>query len=56
MSAKARRSDFHFPPNKRLRNMKIAVMPGDGIGHEVTAEAVKVLKAVVRNMKDAFGD
>ena len=27
--------------------MKIAVMPGDGIGHEVTAEAVKVLKAVV---------
>ena len=29
--------------------MKIAVMPGDGIGHEVTAEAVKVLKAVVGN-------
>jgi 3-isopropylmalate dehydrogenase len=27
--------------------MKIAVMPGDGIGHEVTAQAVKVLKAVV---------
>ena len=27
--------------------MKIAVMPGDGIGREVTAEAVKVLKAVV---------
>jgi 3-isopropylmalate dehydrogenase len=27
--------------------MKIAVMPGDGIGKEVTAEAVKVLKAVV---------
>jgi 3-isopropylmalate dehydrogenase len=24
---------------------KIAVLPGDGIGHEVTAEAVKVLKA-----------
>jgi len=29
--------------------MKIAVMPGDGIGHEVTAQAVKVLKAVVGN-------
>jgi 3-isopropylmalate dehydrogenase len=27
--------------------MKIAVMPGDGIGKEVTAQAVKVLKAVV---------
>ena len=27
--------------------MKIAVMPGDGIGKEVTAEAVKVLKAVL---------
>ena len=29
--------------------MKIAVMPGDGIGGEVTAQAVKVLKAVVGN-------
>jgi len=29
--------------------MKIAVMPGDGIGYEVTAQAVKVLKAVVGN-------
>ena len=27
--------------------MKIAVMPGDGIGPEVTAQALKVLKAVV---------
>ena len=27
--------------------MKIAVMPGDGIGKEVTAQAVKVLKALV---------
>jgi 3-isopropylmalate dehydrogenase len=27
--------------------MRIAVMPGDGIGKEVTAQAVKVLKAVV---------
>ncbi len=25
---------------------KIAVLPGDGIGPEVTAEAVKVLKAI----------
>ncbi len=29
--------------------MKIAVLPGDGIGREVTAQAVKVLKAVVGN-------
>ena len=29
--------------------MKIAVMPGDGIGPEVTAQAVKVVKAVVGN-------
>ena len=27
--------------------MKIAVMPGDGIGPEVTAQAVKVLNAVL---------
>ena len=27
--------------------MKIAVLPGDGIGKEVTAQAVKILKAVV---------
>ncbi|MEO8145910.1 MAG: 3-isopropylmalate dehydrogenase [Betaproteobacteria bacterium] len=27
--------------------MKIAVLPGDGIGKEVTAQAVKVLKAIV---------
>jgi 3-isopropylmalate dehydrogenase len=29
--------------------MKIAVMPGDGVGREVTAQAVKVLKAIVGN-------
>ena len=29
--------------------MKIAVLPGDGIGKEVTAEAVKALKAVLGN-------
>ena len=29
--------------------MKIAVLPGDGIGPEVTAQAVKVLRAVVGN-------
>ena len=27
-------------------NLNIAVLPGDGIGPEVTAEAVKVLKAI----------
>jgi 3-isopropylmalate dehydrogenase len=29
--------------------MKIAVLPGDGVGREVTAQGVKVLKAVVGN-------
>ncbi|MDR3495890.1 MAG: 3-isopropylmalate dehydrogenase [Ancalomicrobiaceae bacterium] len=29
--------------------MKIAVLPGDGVGKEVTAQAVKVLKAAVGN-------
>lgn len=32
--------------------MKIAVLPGDGIGPEVTAEAVKVLRAVAGNKLD----
>ena len=31
--------------------MKIAVLPGDGIGPEVTKEAVKVLKAVTGNQE-----
>ena len=26
--------------------MKIAILPGDGIGHEIIAEAVKVLAAL----------
>ncbi len=30
---------------------KIAVLPGDGIGPEVTAEAVKVLKAVTGDLE-----
>ena len=34
-------------PSERNPQMKIAVMAGDGIGPEVTAQAVKVLKAVV---------
>src|SRR5262245_26424587 len=29
--------------------MKIAVLPGDGIGREVTVEAVKVLRAAAGN-------
>jgi 3-isopropylmalate dehydrogenase len=32
--------------------MKIAVLPGDGVGREVTAQAVKVLKAVVGSAAD----
>ena len=30
--------------------MKIAVLPGDGIGKEITIEAVRVLKAVGASM------
>jgi 3-isopropylmalate dehydrogenase len=33
---------------------KIAVLPGDGIGPEVTAEAVRVLQAVAKNSRDSF--
>jgi 3-isopropylmalate dehydrogenase len=29
--------------------MKIAVLPGDGIGPEITAQAVKVLNALAKN-------
>jgi 3-isopropylmalate dehydrogenase len=40
--------------------MNIAVMPGDGIGKEVTAEAVKVLQVVagrdVRFTEASIGD
>src|SRR5690606_9146862 len=31
---------------RRGRNMKIAVLPGDGIGPEITAQAVRVLEAL----------
>lgn len=30
----------------RMRHFQVAVLPGDGIGIEVTAEAVKVLQAL----------
>ena len=36
--------------------MKIAVLPGDGIGHEIVAEAVKVLKALDLPLDLAFAD
>jgi isocitrate/isopropylmalate dehydrogenase len=29
-------------------NLKVCILPGDGIGVEVTREAVKVLKTVAR--------
>ena len=34
--------------------MKIAIVPGDGIGVDVTAEAVKVLESVARRRGLAF--
>ena len=34
--------------------MKIAIVPGDGIGVDVTTEAVKVLEAVERQRPFAF--
>ena len=38
----------HRTPNPPMASHRIAVLPGDGIGQEVTAEAVKVLKTVAR--------
>ena len=36
-----------------LNDVRIAIIPGDGIGKEVTAEAVKVLAAVGREVRAA---
>ncbi|MET0934202.1 MAG: isocitrate/isopropylmalate family dehydrogenase, partial [Mycetocola sp.] len=36
------------------RQVKLAVIPGDGIGPEVIAEAVKVLDAVTRDSDVSF--
>ena len=33
---------------------KIAVLPGDGIGQEVTAEAVRVLRAIAKQSGTSF--
>jgi 3-isopropylmalate dehydrogenase len=39
-----------FNSNQRVDDtMKIAVLPGDGIGKEVTAQAVRVLEATLGN-------
>ena len=35
-------------------NLKIAVLPGDGIGPEVTEQAVKVLNAIAMNFDHKF--
>jgi len=44
--------DLAIPPRKANRmKMRITVLPGDGIGPEVTAEAVRVLDAVARAFK-----
>jgi 3-isopropylmalate dehydrogenase len=37
-----------------MSTYKIAVLPGDGIGQEVTAEAVRVLRAVAKNSSASF--
>ncbi len=36
--------------------MKIAVLPGDGIGKEIVAEAVKVLRALGERFEFEFAD
>jgi len=38
------------PMNKQSNKMRIAVIPGDGIGHEVVPEGIRVLEAVGRKM------
>src|SRR3972149_6688918 len=42
-------------PSKTSRPMRIAVIPGDGIGKDVTAEAVKALNAVGETFGRQFG-
>jgi len=37
-----------------LKNYKIAVIEGDGIGHEVVPEGVRVLEAVGRRFDLSF--
>jgi len=44
-------ADLHFPNPLSYIPMKIAVLPGDGIGPEITTEAVKVLKALDLNLQ-----
>jgi len=38
----------------KMTKLKIAVLPGDGIGPEVSAEAVKVLKAIAQMFDHSF--
>ena len=35
-------------------NFELAVLPGDGVGPEVTAEAIKVLEAIGRRFGHKF--
>jgi len=51
--AQARRLSWH-QNNKDNHMTKIAVLPGDGIGKEIVAEAVKVLKALGESFEMEF--
>jgi 3-isopropylmalate dehydrogenase len=41
-------------PSQEFMKLKIAVLPGDGVGPEVTAQAVKVLKAIAQEFDHTF--
>ena len=44
----------HLAQSRKSNEMKIAVIPGDGIGHEVVPEGLKVLEAAGRRFDLAF--
>jgi 3-isopropylmalate dehydrogenase len=51
MTSSSKQSMAALPMRRGGPNARIAVIPGDGIGKEVTPEAVKVLKAVTARAK-----
>ena len=49
-----RKGMYHLAQSRKSNEMKIAVIPGDGIGHEVVPEGLKVLEAAGRRFDLAF--
>ena len=38
--------DLYLKKKEKMKNYRIAVVPGDGIGHEIVPAGLKVVKAV----------